>query len=326
MRLKPAGKDYIWGGTRLKDEFSKEIDMEPLAETWECSTHPDGLSFVSGGEFDGKTLASVIREHPDYIGSHPDVDEKDGNPDLPVLIKLIDANQDLSVQVHPDDSYAFENEEGQRGKTEMWYVLDAEEGASIVYGLNCDIDSDQFKKSISEGTVGKYLQKVHVRTNDILFIEPGTIHAIGAGVLVAEIQENSNLTYRLYDYDRTDKNGVKRTLHIDKAMDVACLNKAGEARQPMRVLRYVPGIARELLGRCKYFEVHRLLINAKQGYEPSFKADELSFRVLLCIEGSGLFLSNNGEMKINKGDCFFVPANSVDIRFRGKMMLLDVRG
>ena len=164
--LRPSGKDYLWGGSRLNDEFVKNIDMSPLAETWECSTHPDGPSYVVGGEFDGSTLAEVLKMHPEYLGSHPET-----NGELPILIKFIDAKKDLSVQVHPDDAYAKEHEHGQLGKTEMWYVLDAARDAKLVYGLNHNVEADVLRESISNGTVEKYLQKVPIKKDDLFFIE-----------------------------------------------------------------------------------------------------------------------------------------------------------
>ena len=182
--LRPTGKDYLWGGKRLNDEFAKNIDMSPLAETWECSTHPDGLSFVASGDMTGKSLVKVLEEHPEYLGSHPG---HGVNGALPVMIKFIDANQDLSVQVHPTDEYAYINENGQQGKTEMWYVLDAAKNAQIIYGLVRDVSKEDIIKGIENGELVKYLQKVPVQKNDVFFIEPGMIHAIGAGVLVAEI-------------------------------------------------------------------------------------------------------------------------------------------
>ena len=213
--LKPIGKDYLWGGRRLNDDFSKDVPMQPLAETWECSTHHDGTSMVASGEFKGLSLAEVLRSNPRLLGKHyADLGE------LPILIKLIDAKKDLSVQVHPDDEYAFKHENGQRGKTEMWYVLDASHDAQLVYGFSHDIDKDVLAKSLQNGTVEKYLQKIPVRRDDVFFIKPGTVHAIGAGALIAEIQESSNLTYRLFDYNRVDKNGRNRELHIEKALAV----------------------------------------------------------------------------------------------------------
>ena len=250
--LKPAGKDYLWGGSRLNDDFSKGIEMSPLAETWECSTHPDGPSIVGSGEFVGSSLSEVLNKHPEFLGSHPRT-----QGELPILIKLIDAKKDLSVQVHPNDEYAVQYENGSLGKTEMWYVLDATKNAKLVYGFYHDIDKAVLRKSLMDGTVEKYLQKVPIRKDDVFYIEAGTVHAIGAGALIAEIQENSNLTYRLYDYNRIDKDGKKRELHIDKALAVADLKGAAEPRQPMRLLRYRRGCASELLCRCKYFQVEK---------------------------------------------------------------------
>lgn len=236
--LKPAGKDYLWGGNRLNDDFSKGIDLKPLAETWECSTHPDGPSRVASGAHTGALLADVLRTHPSYLGTHPD-----GTDGLPILIKFIDAKRDLSVQVHPDDTYAREQEHEPRGKSEMWYVLDAAKDARLVYGFRHDMTKADLEESLRKGTVEKYLQKVPVQRDDVFYIKAGTVHAIGAGVLIAEIQESSNLTYRMYDYNRVDKNGNPRELHIEKSLAVANLKGSAEPRQPMRVLRYREGCA-----------------------------------------------------------------------------------
>ena len=179
--LRPSGKDYLWGGQRLNDEFEKGIKLSPLAETWECSTHPDGPSYVSGGAFDGMCLTDVIKTHPDYLGTR-----HIGETELPILIKFIDAKKDLSVQVHPTDEYAREYENGQRGKTEMWYVLDAGKDAKLVYGLKYNSSKDEMRRMISDGTVMRVLQQVSVKKDDLFFIEAGTIHAIGAGALVAD--------------------------------------------------------------------------------------------------------------------------------------------
>lgn len=325
--LSPAAKDYLWGGNRLNNEFAKEIDMDPLAETWECSTHPDGPSMVASGEYEGKSLTEVLKEHPEFIGSHPD---SDGSGELPILIKFIDARSDLSVQVHPDDEYARKYEDGQRGKTEMWYVLDAKEGTSLIYGLRQTTDKDVIKKAIENGTVEKYLQKVPVKKDDLFYIEAGTIHAIGAGALIAEIQENSNLTYRLYDYDREDKHGNKRELHIDKALDVANLEGMSEPKQPLRVFKYSQGMAREMLTRCKYFEVYCMVVNTERRQKVVYQSDELSYRVLLCVNGCGSisFMDDSSRIEtlnIYKGDCLFIPANSVQLNIHGQIKFLEVR-
>lgn len=305
----------------MNDEFEKGIEMYPLAETWECSTHPDGPSYVSGGSFDGETLADVIRAHPDYLGSR-----HAGESELPILIKFIDAKKDLSVQVHPTDAYAREHENGQRGKTEMWYVLDAGKDASLIYGLRYSASQQQMRQMIREGSVTKILQKVPVKKDDLFFIEAGTIHAIGAGTLVAEIQENSNLTYRLYDYDRVGKDGKKRQLHVDKALQVANLQGSAEPRQPLRVLKYRQGVASELLCRCRYFEVYRMIVNTERRQKVHYRADAVSFRVLLCVNGCGMIRFENTEIIFYKGDCIFVPADSVMLSIHGQAQFLDVRG
>ena len=321
--LKPTGKDYIWGGRRLNDDFAKNIELSPLAETWECSTHPDGPSYAVGGKFDGKSLSEILKEHPDFLGTHPKT-----KGELPILIKFIDANKDLSVQVHPDDEYARKYENGQLGKSEMWYVLDAKDDSTLVYGLSHNVDVDTMRHSIDNGTLEKHLQKVPIKHDDVFFIEAGTIHAIGAGALVAEIQESSNLTYRLYDYDRVDKEGNKRPLHVDKALAVANLKGTAKPRQPIRAVKYLEGCATELLCRCKYFEVNRMLVNTERVRQiVEYRADETSFRVLLCTNGCGtLFINETEYIKVFRGDCIFFPANSETVKIHGKIQFLDIRG
>lgn len=320
--LKPAGKDYLWGGTRLNDDFSKDIALEPLSETWECSTHPDGLSIVASGQFSGNTLADVLKMHPEFLGSH-----NEAYGELPVLIKFIDAKLNLSVQVHPTDEYAFKHENGQRGKTEMWYVVDATKNAQLVYGFNHTITKEQLSKSLTDGTIEKYLQKIPVRRDDVFFIQAGTVHAIGAGVMVAEIQENSNLTYRLFDYNRVDKNGKKRKLHIEKALDVVELTGGKEPRQPIRVMRYQNGYASEFLCRCKYFQVERILINTERIRNlAEIYTDSTSFQVLLCIDGCGLLTDKKDiQLCFFKGDCIFIPANLEKLYLHGCAQMLRVR-
>ncbi len=316
--LTPAAKDYLWGGNRLNDDFNKGIEISPLAETWECSTHPDGQSRVNG-----ELLGDLLITHPDYLGSHTLL-ITGGKPELPILIKLIDAKESLSVQVHPDDEYAIKHE-GQWGKTEMWYVLSARPGSELVYGFNRDVDAKQVKNAIRNGTIGCLLNHVHVNKDDLFFIESGTVHAIGGGCLIAEIQQSSNLTYRLFDYDRTAKDGHRRELHIEKALDVLNLKSSAAPRQPMRVLNYRKGCASELLSRCKYFKVERLLLNTEVCRElVSFQTNSNSFHVLLCIDGCGSISGDNYTLNFFKGDCVFVPANSMPLKLHGRAQLLDV--
>lgn len=319
--LKPAGQDYLWGGTKLKKEYFKELDKSPLAETWECSTHPAGTSIINSGEFAGQELTEVLHLHPEYLGTHPKT-----KGELPILVKFIDAKEKLSIQVHPDDEYAKKYEKGSLGKTEMWYVMEAEENAKLIYGFQRDMDVEEVKKGLQSGTIEKYLQKIPVRKDDVFYIEAGTVHAIGEGIVLAEIQENSNLTYRLYDYNRIDKNGKKRKLHVEKALQVINLKGSADVRQPLRVLKYQKGCASELLCRCEYFQVERMLVNTR-GCNTTIKLQTSynSFQILLCMDGEGSLKEENGTcLNIRKGDCIFIPADSVKLELEGRGQLLRI--
>lgn len=319
--LSPASKDYLWGGSRLNDDFNFDLPAYPLAEVWVCSSHPDGESCA-----DGVKLSEVLKAHPEYLGTHV-LTATGGRAELPILIKLIDAKKDLSVQVHPDDEYAAR--EGQWGKTEMWYVLSSRPGSELVYGFNRNVDAEQIREAVENGSIGNLLNHVPVHKDDLFFVEPGTVHAIGAGCLIAEIQQSSNLTYRLYDYDRVDKNGQKRELHLDKALDVIRLESSATPRQPMRVLKYNNGCASELLTRCKYFQVERLLLNTEGRKLAEFQTGKNSFHVLLCTDGCGNISGEglDGEsfnLNFFKGDCVFVPAESISLKLHGRAQILNV--
>ncbi len=319
--LTPAAQDYLWGGSRLNDDFNFGVDVSPFAEAWVCSTHEDG---VSNAPLFGCSLKELLADNPEWLGTHS-LQTTGGKPELPILIKLIDANKDLSVQVHPDDEYAALYENGSLGKSEMWYVLDAKPDSKLVYGFNRDVDASQVRSAIDDGSIPGLLNYVPIHKDDLFYIEAGTVHAIGAGALVAEIQESSNITYRLYDYDRTDKTGNKRPLHIDKALEVANLKNSTSPRQPMRVLKYKAGCATELLTRCKYFQVERILLNTEVCRElVAYKTGENSFHALLCVEGCGSITSGEFELNYFKGDCVFVPADSEVIKLHGKAQFLDI--
>ena len=314
--LTPAAKDYLWGGSRLNDDFNLGIPCSPFAEAWVCSCHPEGESLA-----DDKKLSEILKAHPEFIGTHA-ASVADG--EFPILIKLIDARRDLSVQVHPGDDYAMQNE-SSLGKTEMWYVLDAKPGAELVYGFNQDMDETQVRDALKNDTIESFLNHVEVHKNDLFYIEAGTVHAIGAGCLIAEIQESSNLTYRLYDYNRLDKSGKPRPLHIDKALDVARLEASTKPRQPMRVLRYHNGTASELLCRCKYFQVERMLLNTEvQRNLATFQTGSNSFHVLLCVDGCGSISGDGFMQNFFKGDCIFIPADSIPLKLHGKAQILNV--
>lgn len=318
--LKPAAKDYLWGGSRLNDDFGKKIPLTPLAETWECSTHPDGQSIVLET---GDTLGEVLTAHPEYLGTHP-IKTTKGKPELPILIKLIDAKKDLSIQVHPDDEFALKVE-GSLGKTEMWYVLDAKPDTSLIYGFKTDVEAEQVRNALSNGNIEMFLNYVPIHKNDLFYIEAGTVHAINAGALIVEIQESSNITYRLYDYGRVDKDGKQRPIHIDKALQVANLKSSATPKQPMRILKYHNGCASELLTRCKYFQVERLLLNTEVNRElVDFETGSNSFHTLMVVDGCGAISGDGYMLNFFKGDCIFVPADSIPLKLHGRAQILNV--
>ena len=195
LKLKAPCKDYIWGGNRLREEYGKQLDSDRIAESWELSCHKDGQSVITGGEFDGKTLSDYIAaKGKGVLGKNCGRFEY-----FPVLIKLIDAKDNLSVQVHPSNEYAL-RVEGEYGKTEMWYIVDCDPGAELLYGFKHEISKEEFAERIANNTLLEVTNNVPVHKGDVFFIESGTLHAIGKGILIAEIQQNSNTTYRIYDY------------------------------------------------------------------------------------------------------------------------------
>ncbi len=313
--LKPAAKYNLWGGTRLKREFHKEFHIDRLGETWECSTHPDGQSIITNGAFKGLALGEVLQENPKFLGER--VNQAEG---LPIMLKLIDAEKDLSVQVHPSDEYALIHE-NQRGKTEMWYIVDAKPGASIIYGFNNNVTRSQLERAVKNGTIMKHMQRIPVKKDEAYYLPCGTIHAIGAGILVAEVQECSNVTYRLYDYDRIDKDGRKRELHIEKALDVVSMKPAFSAKPLPRTMHYYRGCVREIICRCKYFETERIIVK----YDFEFSVLDRSFQIILCLDGEGVLTTRITCDKVKKGQCVFLPAGLGRCSLEGNLKLLKVR-
>lgn len=318
--LKPAGKDYLWGGTRLREEFGKELPLNPLAETWECSTHPDGPSVVDGGTFDGCTLKEVLAKYPEYIGSK----YRNENGDLPILIKFIDAAAALSVQVHPDDEYAAKYENGSKGKTEMWYVMDAMPGATLYYGLAHEVTVEEVRSSLADGTFEKHLRRVDISRGDVFYIPAGVVHAIGSGALIAEIQESSNLTYRLYDYNRRDSQGNLRPLHIDKALAVSRLKPMDEPEEAQRKTQQFDGYTVDCLCESRYFLTERYSMDNTETNAVSLPSNTDNFRVLLCMDGEGELVSGNTKLKFEKGRCVFIPAGTEPLKIWGKSQFLCV--
>ncbi len=301
LKLKAAFQDYIWGGTRLRDEFGKESDLERLAESWELSCHPAGPAVIMNSVNKGLTLKEYLEQ--DWAVRVGEGAARFST--FPVLIKLIDACQDLSVQVHPDDRYAREHEGGENGKTECWYIVDCEEGAALAYGFNRELTKEEFRASIQNGTLLDVVQLMPVNKGDVFFIEPGTLHAIGAGILIAEIQQNSNITYRVYDYDRVGLDGKPRELHIDKAVDVTKTWPAPPRRR--RPLMQFEGYSADVIADCQFFTTTELHITE----EAAFPAPNgVSYTHLLCTEGDAALIYDDGViMPISKGESVFLPAN-----------------
>ena len=293
LKLKPSCKDYLWGGHRLVEEYGKEYDGEILAETWELSCHPDGPSTIVNGAYAGKTLEEYIEaEGKEVLGTNCRRFR-----DFPILTKFIDAKQDLSIQVHPDNRYALKNE-GQYGKTEMWYVVDAGKEAFLYYGFKKEVSKEECARRIREDTLLEVLNAVPVQKGDVLFIESGTIHAIGKDILIAEIQQNSNVTYRVYDYGRVGKDGKKRDLHIEKAIAVT-------NRVPLIKSRSsYPHVA-----DCDYFTVDKLNLDGRMMCRVEGTVSEESFVSILILDGEGVVSCGN-KVSYQKGDSLFLPAGS----------------
>ena len=295
VKLYPECKDYLWGGEKLKTKYGKQTDKTPCAESWELSFHKDGLTRL----FSGKTLAETVTERD--LGENVN-----GFPFFPVLIKFIDAKENLSVQVHPSDEYALANE-NSFGKTEMWYIVEVEQGAGIYLGFNHDVTKEEYERAIKEKRLTELLNFYEVKAGECYFIPSGTIHAIGKGCLICEIQQNSNLTYRVYDYGRKDKNGNERELHIEKALQVTKLTKHKNAPS-----------TDDILGMSKYFTVKKLCVKNEV-----LGADDKTFQCLTCVKGQGEI---DGQA-MQTGDSFFVPANYGKYTLKGDMeiVLTEIR-
>ena len=310
LKLNPVFKDYIWGGNRLHDDFGFNTGFDKTAEGWMLACHKDGMNTINGGAFDGLSLNEVIEKEG--------LEKLCGKsctrfPYFPVLIKLIDAFDNLSVQVHPDDEYA-RRVENEFGKTEMWYVLDALDGAELIYGFKEKISKEEFREAIENNTLLDRLNRVKVKKGDLFFIEAGTVHAIGKGALIAEIQQNSNCTYRVYDYGRIGKDGKPRELHIKKALDVSVTEPPKYATEPFESEKDCGGYISQRLCKCDLFTVDRYAVKTAV----TLKTDESSFNHILVIDGSG---GVNG-LVANKGDSILVPANFGEYEISGDIEVL----
>lgn len=308
-RLKPAFKDYLWGGHRLVDLFQKESPYEITAESWELSAHPDGQSRLYGGGFVGMPFGDFIKEYGAKVcGWKSTTFER-----FPILIKFIDATNALSVQVHPYDDYAFVNE-FEFGKNEMWYVMDAKPGAYLYCGFSKEVSKDEVKQRIQENTIIEILNKVEVKTGDVVFIPAGTIHAIGEGLLICEIQQNSNSTYRVYDYERSDVLGNQRPLHVEKAMDVISTEVYSKNEYGYEEPVVDGNTIVQKLCLCKYFECTKYNVQDRT----SIYLDDSSFASLVFLNGEASVSCQDEYMNAKAGDSFFISAGRKVVHVDGE--------
>ena len=296
IKLAPALKDYIWGGNQLKVRYGIESDLDVVAEAWVLSAHSDGESIVASGKHKGLPFSKYI----ETVGKSVLGGKCSSLQSFPILIKFIDANRKLSIQVHPDDDYALEHE-NQYGKNEMWYVVDAKPGAGLYIGFSRDVDREEVRKRIEDNTITEILNFYPTKPGDAFFIPAGTPHAICEGNLICEIQQSSNCTYRLYDYDRRDKFGNPRQLHLEKALDVLNYKKFEAGKGSVS---------------CKYFENEVIDVEEK-----NIRLNDSSFLSLVVIDGEGQISIGDYRLEVKAGDSIFVPAQNGNLNIKGKMIL-----
>ena len=317
MRIYPLKLSYItktalWAGERLKTDFGKVSEYDTVSESWELSVRDDEMSCITNGDACGMTLAEYF-EAAGYGCVSPTFKRGDR---FPLLVKLIDASDMLSIQVHPNADYAL-SVEGDSGKTEMWYIVDAEKGATLVYGLRDGVTSDDFSRAVRENRISKVINTVPVSKGETYFIPAGMLHAIGAGILVAEIQQNSDLTYRVYDFDRRDKNGELRALHTDKALAVTRPYSEYEIND-LRFAKGATAVEGELLASSEHFKARRLCVDGRA----SLAVSDKSFLSLLCIDGEGEIVHSGVSYSISRGDSYFLPVGVGGFDLVGKATLI----
>ncbi|MBB5325727.1 mannose-6-phosphate isomerase [Anoxybacillus tepidamans] len=300
-------KERIWGGTALKEQFGYDIPSDTTGECWAISAHPNGQSVVAEGPFNGKALGELWEQHRELFGN------LEGEK-FPLLTKILDANKDLSVQVHPDDKYASEHENGELGKTECWYIIDCKENAEMIYGHNAKT-KEELVQMIENGQWNELLRKVKIKPGDFFYVPNGTIHALCEGTLVLETQQNSDTTYRVYDYDRIDANGKKRELHLDKAIDVTTVPHVDGMSQPVKEEK--DGVTITTFVKGEFFSVYKWKIHK----ETSFTQDQL---FLLCsvITGEGELIQHGERFLLQKGSHFIIPHQSGTFKIQGNCELI----
>ena len=309
-KLKPVCKDYLWGGQRLKTQYHANTDMDLVAESWVLSVHNDGTNLIETGRYKGTPLKAILDDKK-YWGERAKAFDF-----FPVMVKLIDASDNLSIQVHPSDELSMDVE-GQYGKTEVWYVLDAQKDTYLYFGLKKDVTKEELKNLLCNGKLETVLNKTYVRPGDVLMVDSGTIHAIGRGALIAEIQQNSNITYRLYDYGRKDKHGQFRKLQINKGLQAVDLSHKNVVKSPVSVERCGRNI-KTVIARNQYFTATVYTICERLRLKASVK----TFKSLVVLAGG---FSVPG-IRFQKGEAAFIPAGEgeVEIKGFGELLVTEV--
>lgn len=284
LTFTPQFRDYLWGGRSL-EQFGRQLPPGIVAESWEISGHPSSPTAVDAGAYRGRLLTDLVTELGlDLVGRRSQ--EALARGKFPLLVKLLDAQSDLSVQVHPDDAYALAHEGGELGKTEMWYVLRAEPGARLIYGLRRGVTPAQVADALRRGAVDEIFAYLPVQAGDAIFVPAGTVHALMAGLVVVEIQQNSDTTYRIFDWGRLGPDSQPRALHIDKALAVIDYTQVEPGVYPPRLIAEAQGVRREEISRCRYFTVEKVTMAAGARYVGT--ADGETFEVWGCLSGAGM--------------------------------------
>lgn len=301
--LNPVFKQMLWGGSRLRSRFGYDIPGDDTGECWAVSAHPNGDCTVRNGVYEGMTLSQLWEKHPELFGN-PKTDR------FPLLVKIIDAKDDLSIQVHPDDAYAGEHENGSLGKTECWYILDCPEGATLVAGHNAGT-REELADMIHQGRWSELIREIPVKKGDFIQINPGTVHAIKGGMMILETQQNSDITYRVYDYDRLT-GGRPRQLHVEQSIDVITVPALPAKDSVKPAAHFSENTMNELIS-CDYYRVWKLEVNGAFSFEQKYP-----FLIMSVIDGEGKI---NGK-HIKKGDHFILPCGFEGARLEGRMELI----
>lgn len=310
--FEPIYKERIWGGTKLKDFLNKSFEGNQIGESWELSTVANDVSVVSNGEFAGLNLNELIEKYPTQILGAKSI-EKFGL-EFPLLFKFLDAKEDLSIQVHPNDELAKQRH-NSFGKTEMWFVLQADENGRLVVGFKNKTNEKEYLKHLENKTLVDILNEIPVKKGNAFFLETGTVHAIGAGVLVAEIQQTSDITYRLYDWDRVDANGNSRELHNDLAVEAINYEEANT-----KVVYKNKTNESVNLVECPFFVTNIIEVSGKYNW----KKKKESFTVFMCTEGNFTLIASNSKSEFKKGDTVLIPAALEQFDIIGETSLLEI--